>query len=164
MSRAGEIIARAVRLLAAGALCGACDGSVSTEGDGTADGSGPCSSAEHYTASQLELDPEAYDGLTFVVEAPIYSSVACTEMGCPPENPCCNTCDGGYSFSVGDRHCDLEAPEGETWKCGGDECNVDCVPFGYHARSDPLEGLELLGTFTVVNQYRCEFRVTAVCD
>lgn len=164
MNRTGAAMEKAVLILAAGALCVACGGSVATGGDGTTDGSGPCSSAEHYTAAQLAEDPLAHDGETFVVEAPVYSWVSCTEMGCPPENPCCNTCGGGYAFTVGDRHCDIMAPEGETWECSGDECNVDCVPYGYHERGDPLEGLELLGTFTVVNQYRCEFRVTTVCD
>lgn len=141
-----------------------CGGSIGTTGgDGESDADGRCSTVEHVSASRIAQDPGAYDGRLLVVEAPVYSGVNCTDMACPPEDPCCNDCEGGYFFDVGTMRCDLIGPEGETWECSGLECSVVCSPFGQFSRTDPMVGRLLLGTFTIQTAEHCEFRTIAVC-
>lgn len=53
-------------------------------------------------------------------------STACTLVGCPPDNPCCNRCSSRLGFRIDEWH-SLEL-RGEGIGCGGDSCRQDCRP------------------------------------
>jgi hypothetical protein len=48
----------------------------------------------------------------------------CTEEACPPDNPCCNSCQYGLGFILDAFHSLYFS--GEAAACGGDDCHVEC--------------------------------------
>lgn len=82
------------------------------------------------TLAEIAADPRAFDGRFVVTTGHLASGLsACTEMGCPASDPCCNRCS-----SVQALYQTKEGPitgeaglalfeEGERYRCAGDECN-----------------------------------------
>lgn len=75
------------------------------------------------TLASLERNPAAFSGMAIEVEAePVAGPAACTKIGCPVSNPCCNRCSAG--FRIGSTpEIELSGAPGEAFGCTGDECN-----------------------------------------
>jgi hypothetical protein len=97
---------------------------------GPADAGDPCteSSTIALSAAEAVARSAALDGRLVIVEAAAQvTERACTRIGCPPEDPCCNRCQATLTLDgvlplVGSA-CAATEPG-----CIGDECTLVCRP------------------------------------
>lgn len=55
--------------------------------------------------------------------------IGCTEMECPPEQPCCNSCSGSLELEKAGSKIKLTGPyNGKSVSCSGNECSIKCWP------------------------------------
>lgn len=83
------------------------------------------------TLGQLQANPAAYAGDAVEVEAePEAGPAACTKIGCPVSNPCCNTCYTPFRIGAQPAEIELTGAPGATFGCSGDSCNptASCTP------------------------------------
>ena len=72
------------------------------------------------TLDVLRRDRAAYEGRAVRVQGEVSLGVlACTKIGCPTSNPCCNRCSAGFQFANDIR---LWGAENAPLSCSGNEC------------------------------------------
>jgi hypothetical protein len=65
-------------------------------------------------------------------------SATCTEIACPPDNPCCNSCFYAQGFTVDVYH--YIQLTGKDIGCPGNDCGYDC-PLLREGRSYQVDGV-----------------------
>lgn len=103
---------------------------------------------QQVTLAALQANPQAFHERRIeVVAAPIMGNRACTRIGCPANNPCCNRCTS--SFTLGGDIA-LAGTAGNNFGCSGNECTIDaassCTP-GFDTRN--AGDYRFRGTFRV---------------
>lgn len=110
------------------------------------------------TVAELRANPAAYEGHFVAVRGDIRRRVAaCTKIGCPMSNPCCNTCNA--SLNLFDTGGDPTASEGVylTENGAGLSCSGNSCDYQNHCS---LEG----GDYFVAGWFTMESGVTPTLD
>ncbi len=109
-----------------------------------ADAPGTC--RHNVTVAELEANPTEWDGVRVNIDGHIQNEPAiCTQMACPPENPCCNQCGAGQVLVDGASATGASLvleQNGETFACGGNNCDYD-----QNCTVDPTGKYRVVGVF-----------------
>jgi hypothetical protein len=114
-----------VRLVSLVALV-ACGSATPSSPSNHASDVGRCGDAPLVPVAELAR----HDGQRIAFDAIPVEDHTQTIMGCGPDYPCCNHVGGGYLVLIRDRFRIML--ESEAIRCGGNECNWTCEPFGNH--------------------------------
>lgn len=104
---------------------------------------------ERVAQAAVEADPAAWHGRAVLICGALeLGPVACTRIGCPLENPCCNACHA--SLRLSERIAVSRPTDDAEWGCSGDECGLACYPFPQAEVGEPRC---YWGVFSVTDPY-----------
>jgi hypothetical protein len=87
-----------------------------------------CSVAEirgYYTPEEAYQNASALAGRRIVIQGKVeIVSSMCTEVACPPDNPCCNECENRLGFHLAQYRSIYIS--GKDSACAGNSCRMEC--------------------------------------
>ena len=80
----------------------------------------------YYTPEELYRNAAALVGQTVAVRGKVEIVAGiCTEIACPPDNPCCNSCNYSLGFKIDEFQRIYFS--GKAAGCTGDDCHAECM-------------------------------------
>jgi hypothetical protein len=113
-----------------------------------------CGDCEIFSPEDVWKNREALIDQRLMIEGSVIKTdMGCTEMACPPEDPCCNGCSGQLGFKIS-THEKLNFDgtyDGKRIGCDGDSCIQECHPFepGTYLVDAILRKHETYGVYTL---------------